>query len=417
MRNIIIAGGGPTGSHLAHLLRATPLCASTVVWEKSSSTGRFSAHASRPPGSTSDLGAQYFTANPACASTTAALAELRAAGMLGPPLPRGAIEGLRPPHDAGEHFAGGAAGAAGVVRHWLASAVGGGCTLALNTRLVALDFCGGGGWLARGMAGEGSSGAAPVSAAADAVVLTMPLPQVLAVGGDAGAALAASGVGAALSAAAYSSRAVLVLTFAPESGDWWTSRARWGGHFVGAGEPGGGAVRYVAHSARMRALGGAPPPPPGAPTEFVFHSTTELGERAVAAGGRAGGGAEGHAWRDALRAGALAALAHAMGEALPYAAIGERFHVWRYSQRTAPPGSAGGDSVSFLEAPGSAGSGSVSIVKAPGGAALLLRCGAAGGAPLVIAGDGFTESNLGGCVRSAEAARDLLLAALAAQHQ
>lgn len=405
MRNILIVGGGPTGSHLAHLLRATPLCTSTVVWEKSSNTGRFSAHASRPPGSTSDLGAQYFTANPACASTTAALAELRAAGMLGPPLPRGAIEGLRPPHDAGEHFAGGAAGAAGVVRHWLASAAGGGCTLALNTRLVALDFGGGGGWLARGEAGEGSSGAAPVSAAADAVVLTMPLPQVLAVGGDAGAALAASGVGAALGAAAYSSRAVLVLTFAPESGDWWASRARWGGRFVGAGEPGGGAVRYVAHSARMRALGGAPTPPRGAPTEFVFHSTTELGARAVAAGGRAGGGAEGDAWRDALRAGALAVLAHATGEALPYAPIGERFHAWRYSQRTAPPGRA------------DSSSSSVSIAEAPGGAALLLRCGAAGGAPLVIAGDGFTESNLGGCVRSAEAARDLLLAALAAQHQ
>jgi hypothetical protein len=421
---VLIIGGGPTGAYLASLLSRVPsLCASSALWEKSTNAGRFSSHVSRfgSPPSVTDLGAQYFSL-PAggCAATAAALAELRGAGVIGAPLPRGSISGLRPPHDGGEHYAGGAAGAAGVVRHWLAAAAAGGCAVAHGTRLVALEAApgGGGGWLARG---EGAGGA-PVALAADAVVLAVPLPQALGVGGDAARALEASGVADALRAVTYSSRAVLVLTFAAESRGWWEARLPWAGRFVGAGDAGGGAVRYVAQSARMRALGGgggvaaggdaagggAAGGSAGAPVAFLFHSTVALGDTAVAAGGGAvGGGEAGDAWRRALRDAALAVLEAAAGGGPPSPPVAERFHVWKYSQLTSAPAAA---------VAGARGGVEVRAAPGGGGGALLLRRAAGEGAlncpPLLLAGDGFTESNIGGCVRSALAANALLASAL-----
>lgn len=409
MARVLVVGGGPTGSYFAHLLaRSAPvLCAATTLWEKSANAGRFASHTPRAPQPplVSDLGAQYFTASPTCPSTSAALAELRGAGVVGPPLPRGSIVGLRAPHDSGEHFAGGAGGAAGVVRHWLSSAASGGCAVSTSTRLVALDAApDGGGWVARG---EGAGGAPASVTAASAVVLAVPLPQLLQLEGVVASALELSGVAAALSSAAYSSRAVLVLSFAPTGGarEWFSARLPWAARFVGEGDPGCGAVRYVAQSARMRALGGAGGAEGAAPVDFVFHSTVTLGDAAVAAGGIAGGGGgdAAAAWRVSLRTAALAVLEAAAGEAPPFPVAAERFHVWKFSQLTRPPAAVASGTRNGWE-----------VLAAPGGGALLLRA-EGGGAPLILAGDGFTESNFSGCVRSAEAALSLLDSALKAK--
>ena len=392
-RRVLIVGGGLTGSSLAAQLPRELLRRATVL-EKSGSPGRVAVSLPRGAAKGSaaaDLGAQYFTAYDA--RSAAELEALEARGIVAR-MPRDSISGARAGSDAHAHYVARSGGTARVVDdHFMRSAEEAGASVRRHTRLEAL-FKERGRWRAVLAPGEKGGAAAAAPAAEDdlffdAVVLTIPAPQVLQLGGDVPAALAASGAAARLASVAYSSRLVLALYLPPSAAALWAA-CPWVGRFVARDEPGGAVVRYLSFESRKRRLGGDEDGEGGEGgggdaragedcIAFVAHSTVEFGalhentpdfQAALA---------------PQLVEAACAALAHAAGlPALPAAPVETRLHRWKYSQVVPSSEIKGGEGDE---------AGAIAVSTEP---------------LLILAGDYVTTSNLAGCLRSAAAAAALI---------
>jgi renalase len=227
----------------------------------------------------------------------------------------------------------------------------------------------------------------------DAVVLTCPVPQVLALDGDVGALLEGAEILPGLRAVAYSSRYSLVLYFGP--GDWAAvSRALpYAGRYVGRAE--NEVLRYVSYDSRKRGVAGAAAGDEaagagaGADAEacpsVVIHTSVEFGAMYLETA-------------PALVEPVILEHVRRLLPDLP-TPVETKCHRWRYSQVTR--GYAGPVPFAALAgAPADACAGG----DAPPARAVL----AVDDPPLVLAGDAFTASNFDGCAESAAAAADLL---------
>jgi predicted NAD/FAD-dependent oxidoreductase len=221
----------------------------------------------------------------------------------------------------------------------------------------------------------------------DAVVVTMPAPQVVQLRGDVRERLAASGWAASLAAVRYSSRYALGLYWGPAEAAAVHAALPFTAWFVPPDDD--DVVRYISVDTRMReggaaaaaggvaAMGGGPGAAPASANvgvAVVVHTSVSYGAAHVDDSA------------DEVQETVLQRVAKLVPGLPPPAEV--KCHRWRYSQVTdkcqLPPGHAG-------EAP------------APSGAALV-----SSSPPLLLAGDYFTESNLEGCAASAAAALRLL---------
>jgi renalase len=374
MRRIGVIGAGPTGALVAAALRTAAPGAHVLVLDKGTRPGgRFTTTGVRPGavaplGGQADSGAQYVTElSPVCAPH---IAELVGAGVL-QPLAAAAVQHERkalPNYVA-------PAGVAAVPSYYLAKS---GAEVHQGVRVTGLT---------RAAAEPNAAAAATWTATADdgrtfadldAVVVTIPVPQVLQLGGDVPAALAGTpGLVDALRAVQYSARFVVMAYFSPHAKPALDAALPHVGRYVQPDEC--GVIRYVSYDSAKRAAGGGgsspgstPPPPPQQQQQLlsvVVHTSVGFGSQHLEED------------KDAVVPGIMERL-HALLPGLP-PPVATRGHKWRYSQVTAPT------------APPFAGA---------------VRVAAGGDPPLVLAGDGFTASHFDGCVASAEAAvRALLL--------
>uniref|UniRef100_A0A3Q3A5G5 Renalase, FAD-dependent amine oxidase n=1 Tax=Kryptolebias marmoratus TaxID=37003 RepID=A0A3Q3A5G5_KRYMA len=172
MSRVLIVGAGLTGSLCACLLRRELQGrVQVVVWDKAGGAGgRMST--SRPPDASShsaDLGAQYITATPAYAQSHHSFySELLCAGVLQPLDCH--IEGLQQ-KDGNKNYVT-PRGTSNVVKHFLSES---GADLFLQHHVTGV-YRRGASWEVARKAGD--------SETFDAVVLTMPVPQILQLQGD-----------------------------------------------------------------------------------------------------------------------------------------------------------------------------------------------------------------------------------------
>ncbi|XP_061564757.1 renalase [Cololabis saira] len=331
MSRVLIVGAGLTGSLCACLLRrALQNQVHIVVWDKARGAGgRMST--SRPPEPSShsaDLGAQYISATAAYhQSHHSFYAELLSAGVLRPlECP---VEGLRP-RDGGKDYMT-PLGMSSVVKHFLSES---GADLFLEHHVTAL-YRRGASWEVERQAGG--------SETFDAVVLTMPVPQILQLQGDLGKLLSVE-QRQQLDVVSYSSRFALALFFPPDA----ELGVSWGARYVSDSS----CIRYIAVDDRKRGAGA-----PGRGPTLVVHTSVPFGLQ--------------HLERDkeAVQPLILQELSRLLPQ-LPQP-LSIKCHKWRYSQvQTAVP-----------DCPGH-----MTILDQP---------------PLVCGGDAFCHSNFDGCVESA----------------
>nr|XP_019965928.1 PREDICTED: renalase isoform X1 [Paralichthys olivaceus] len=174
MSRVLIVGAGLTGSVCACLLRRElQNKVHIVVWDKArGSGGRMST--TRPPDHLShsaDLGAQYITATSAYAQSHHSFySELLSSGVLQPLLAQ--VEGMKHKDDDRNYVT--PLGMCSVVKHFLSES---GADLFFEHHVTGVYRCGAS-WEV-----ERKEGA---SETFDAVVLTMPVPQILQLQGDVG---------------------------------------------------------------------------------------------------------------------------------------------------------------------------------------------------------------------------------------
>ncbi|XP_044034906.1 renalase isoform X2 [Siniperca chuatsi] len=174
MSRVLIVGAGLTGSLCACLLRREMQNkVQIVVWDKArGSGGRMST--SRPPDPSShsaDLGAQYITTTPAYAQSHHSFySELLSSGVLQPL--DCLVEGLKQRDGSRDYMT--PLGMCSVVKHFLSES---GADLFFEHHVTGL-YRRGASWEVRRKAGG--------SETFDAVVLTMPVPQILQLQGDVG---------------------------------------------------------------------------------------------------------------------------------------------------------------------------------------------------------------------------------------
>ncbi|XP_029953876.1 renalase isoform X2 [Salarias fasciatus] len=174
MSRVLIVGAGLTGSLCACLLRRELQSkVHIVVWDKSRGAGgRMSTSRSPDPSShPADLGAQYISATPAYAQSHQSFySELLAAGVLKPL--DCIIEGLKQKDISYNYVT--PLGMSSLVKHFLSES---GADLFLERHVTGV-YRRGASWEVKRKVGE--------SETFDAVVLTMPVPQILQLEGDVG---------------------------------------------------------------------------------------------------------------------------------------------------------------------------------------------------------------------------------------
>ncbi|MED6277661.1 hypothetical protein CHARACLAT_015724 [Characodon lateralis] len=330
MSRVLIVGAGLTGSLCACLLRRELRSkVQVVVWDKARGAGgRMST--SRPSDSTShsaDLGAQYITATPAYAQSHSNFyTELLSAGLLRPLDCH--IEGLQ--HKEGNKDYVTPLGTCSVVKHFLSES---GADLYLEYHVTGLYYRGGSWEVERNGGSEKF----------DAVILTMPVPQILQLQGDLGNLLSVQ-QREQLEGVRYSSRFAIALFFSPDVVFSFT----WGARYVIDSH----CIRYIAVDNKKRSTDA-----PGLGPSLVVHTSVPFGQENL------------EIEKDAIQPIILQEL-HRLLPDLPQP-ISIKSQKWRYSQvLTSVPNCPG--HMTILEQP-------------------LLICG----------GDAFTHSNFDGCVESA----------------
>jgi predicted NAD/FAD-dependent oxidoreductase len=263
-------------------------------------------------------------------------------------------------------------------------------------------------------AGASAASASGTSSAAfHAVVLTCPVPQALAIGGDLPAMIEGSGTGATLAAVTYSSRYSLALFFGP--GDWQAvaEALPYTGRYVGPHED--DVIRYISFdSAKRGVLRSASA---GAPTSSGSSSASSGFSEPCPAVLVHTGIDFGRLYVDtepALVAPIVLEHLRRLHPGLP-PPLESHCHRWRYSQvargydgpepfERSPSPLGSGASLAAVRRGTLAESHTAADVDEEGGGrprhvgALLV----VDDPPLVLAGDGFTGSHFDGCVESAE---------------
>ncbi|XP_029383072.1 renalase isoform X2 [Echeneis naucrates] len=344
MSRVLIVGAGLTGSLCACLLRRElQVKVHIEVWDKARGAGgRMST--SRPPDPSShsaDLGAQYITATAAYTRSHHSLySELLSAGILQPL--HGLIEGLRQRDDTKDYVT--PLGTCSVVKHFLSES---GADLFFERHVTGL-FRRGASWEVQRKQGD--------SEMFDAVVLTMPVPQILQLQGDLGHFLSAEQQHQ-LHQVVYSSRFAIALFFPPDA----ILSVPWVAKYVTDNS----CIRYVAVDSRKRNAD-----TPGLGPSLVVHTSVPFGMEHLE-------------WdKEDIQPIILKEL-HKLLPGLPQP-ISIKCQKWRYSQvLTSVPGCPG--HMTVLDQP-------------------LLVCG----------GDAFSHSNFDGCVESALSMLSVLKASLTA---
>lgn len=274
-----------------------------------------------------DLGAQYITATPAYAQSHSNFyTELLSAGLLQPLDCR--IEGLQ--HKEGDKNYVTPLGTSSVVKHFLSES---GADLFLEYHVTGIYRCGAL-WEVERKGGKEKF---------DAVVLTMPVPQILQLQGDLRNLLSVQQK-EQLEGVRYSSRFAVALFFSPEV----VFRFTWGARYFSESH----CIRYIAVDNKKRSTD-----TPGLGPSLVIHTSVPFGMEHLEND------------KEVIQPIILQEL-HRLLPDLPQP-ISIKFQKWRYSQVL----------TSVPNCPGQ-----ITVLKQP---------------PLICAGDAFTHSNFDGCVESA----------------
>ncbi|XP_074484631.1 renalase [Sebastes fasciatus] len=331
MSRVLIVGAGLTGSVCACLLRRELQSRVHIeVWDKARGAGgRMST--SRPPDPSShsaDLGAQYITATSAYAqSHHNVYSELLSAGVLQPLT--SPVEGLK--HRDGNTDYMTPLGIGSLVKHFLSES---GADLFLERHVTGL-YRRGASWEVQRKTGD--------SQMFDAVVLTMPVPQILQLQGDVGHMLSVPQK-QQLDGVVYSSRFALALFFPPDV----VFSFPWSARYVSDNH----CIRYIAADARKRNADA-----PGRGPSLVVHTSVPFGVENL----------------EQDKEDVQPIILQELNKLLPDLPqpISIKCHKWRYSQVL----------TSVPDCPGH-----MTVLDSP---------------PLVCAGDAFVHSNFDGCVESA----------------
>lgn len=342
MTRVLIVGAGLTGSLCACLLsRALRNKVHIVLWDKArGSGGRMST--SRPPDPSSqsaDLGAQYITATSAYfQSHHSFYSELLSSGVLQPL--DSLVEGLK--HRDGSRDFMTPLGMSSVVKHFLSES---GADLFFEHHVTGL-YRRGASWEVQRKTGG--------SETFDAVVLTMPVPQILQLEGDVGQMLSVQQK-QQLEGVVYSSRFAVALFFPPDV----VFSFSWAARYVTDNR----CICYIAADSRKRNADA-----PGRGPSLVVHTSVPFGLE--------------HLEKDKedVQPIILQEL-HKLLPDLPQP-ISIKCQKWRYSQVL----------TSVPDCPGQ-----MTVLDRP-----LLVCG----------GDAFSHSNFDGCVESALSVLSVLKASL-----
>lgn len=342
MSRVLIVGAGLTGSLCACLLRREMKNkVQIVVWDKARGAGgRMTT--SRPPDpscSSADLGAQYVTATAAYAQSHHSLySELLSSGLL---LPLDSlVEGLRQRDGNTDYMT--PLGMCSLVKHFLSES---GADLFFEHHVTGL-FRRGASWEVQRKAGG--------SDVFDAVVLTMPVPQILQLQGDVGEILS-NQQRQQLDDVMYSSRFALALFFPPGV----VFSFPWAARYV-TNNP---VICYIAADSRKRNADGS-----GLGPSLVVHTSVGFGVDHL------------EEEKDQVQPLVLQELQKLLPD-LP-APSSVKCQKWRYSQVL----------TSVPDCPGQ-----MTVLDRP-----LLVCG----------GDAFTHSNFDGCVESALSVLSVLKSSL-----
>ncbi|CAF94888.1 unnamed protein product [Tetraodon nigroviridis] len=286
-----------------------------------------------------DLGAQYITATPAYArSHHSVYSELLSLGLLQPF--DSIIEGLKVSDGSRNYMT--PLGTSSLVKHFLSES---GADLFCERHVTSL-FCRGASWEVRTSRGD--------SEQFDAVVLTMPVPQVLQLQGDVDNALSEQQK-QQLEQVRYSSRFALGLFFSPEV----VFGFSWSARYLADSD----IIRYLAADSRKRNADG-----PGRGPSLVVHTSVSFGLENLEKD------------KEDVQAIILEELKKVL-PGLPQP-VSVKCQKWRYSQVL------------------------TSVPDCPGHMTILDR------PPLVCGGDAFSHSNFDGCVESAQSVVATLKASL-----
>jgi len=328
--SVLLVGGGLTASLTASLLADTLPQTSLYVWDKARGPGgrMTTSRAPSNPNCTADLGAQYFSPSHSGVKLSPEYESLIQAGIL-QPLPLNKIQGHR--HDTDSLHYTAPQGTSAIVKHFLAKS---GAQLTTQKRVTGLEESQGQ-WRVETDGGNKEN--------FDLVVLTLPVPQILQLGGEIPARLQQQGLLSSLQQIQYSTRFVLGMFY---------NRAHvplgvnWAVNYV-AEHP---VIRYVAIDNEKRGRGDLP-------TSVMVHSTVAFGGKHM----------------DRTPSDMEETLRQAVRDMFPEWPEPEEVKTlkWLYSQvHEGYPGSPG----------------SLTISSSP---------------PLVMGGDAFTKSNFEGCLESA----------------
>nr|XP_046232874.1 renalase [Scatophagus argus] len=342
MSRVLIVGAGLTGSLCACLLRREMQNkVHIVVWDKARGAGgRMSTN--RPPAPSShsaDLGAQYITATPEYAKSHHSFySELLSSGILQPL--NSLVEGLRQRDGSKDYMT--PLGMCSVVKHFLSQS---GADLFFEHRVTGL-YRRGTSWEVQWNGGS--------SEMFDAVVLTMPVPQILQLQGDVGHMLSVQQK-QQLDGVVYSSRFAVALFFHPDV----VFSFPWAARYV-TDNP---SICYIAADSRKRNAD-----VPGRGPSLVVHTSVPFGLEHLEKN------------KEDVQPIILQEL-HKLLPDLPQP-VSIKCQKWRYSQVL----------MSVPDCPGQ-----MTILDRP-----LLVCG----------GDAFSHSNFDGCVESALTLVSVLKASL-----
>lgn len=342
MSRVLVVGAGLTGSLCAYLLRREMAGkVHIVVWDKARGPGGRMSTSRHSDSScqSADLGAQYITATPAYARAHHSVySELLSLGLLQPF--DSIVEGLKASEGSRNYVS--PLGMSSLVKHFLSES---GADLVCGRHVTGL-FCRGASWEVRTKLGD--------SEQFDAVVLTMPVPQILQLQGDVGNALSPQQK-QQLDQVRYSSRFALGLFFPPEV----VFSFSWSARYVADSN----IIRYIAVDSRKRNAD-----VPGRGPSLVVHTSVPFGLE--------------HLEEDQEQVQPL--ILEELDQLLPGLPppVAVKCQKWRYSQVL------------------------TSVPDCPGHMTVLDR------PALVCGGDAFSHSNFDGCVESAQSVVAALRVAL-----
>ncbi|KAJ8396043.1 hypothetical protein AAFF_G00025750 [Aldrovandia affinis] len=344
MSRVLIVGAGLTGSVCACLLRREmPNKVKVVVWDKSRGAGGRMSTSRNPSntGSTADLGAQYISATPYYAHIHQSFYEELLAHSILKPLVA-PVEGMMRREEGLRDFVT-PNGVSSIVKHYLRESAG---AEVLFEHHVTHIHQKGAGWEVHWKDGAAER--------FDAVVLTMPVPQILQLQGDV-SSLIDGGRRQKLEAVSYSSRYALGLFYKADA----RIDVPWAAKYI-ADNP---CIRFISIDDKKRNLDSSDCGP-----SVVVHTSVPFGVRHL----------------EETKEEVEPLILEELRKILPRLPrpIGIKVHKWRYSQVTS------------------------ALADCPGQMTLLSK------PPLVCGGDGFMHSNFDGCVESALKVFDVLKSSL-----